>query len=158
MRVERGFSLVELLIVVAIILIIAAIAIPNLMSARIAANESSAVATLRTLNTAQQNYQIVYGTYADNLAKLGGNPMAPTQAQSGLVDWLLGCPAQPCPKSGFNFSIVNPQGAPIVTSYDLIATPVDASTGRRSFCSSQLSVITFDPNAGNPPVCVRAIQ
>jgi type IV pilus assembly protein PilA len=158
MRMQRGFSLIELLIVVAIILIIAAIAIPNLMSARIQANEASAVATLRTLNTAQQNYQIVYNTYADNLAKLGGNPLAPNVNAAGLVDWLLGCPNQPCPKSGFNFSIINPQGAPIVTSYDLIAIPIDPSTGRRSFCSSQLSIIMFDPNAANPPVCTRALQ
>src|SRR5438270_13707664 len=107
MRKQRGFSLIELLIVVAIILIIAAIAIPNLLAARIQANEASAVATLRTLNTAQTNYQIVYNSYADNLAKLGGNPMAPTANAAGLVDWLLGCPAQPCPKSGFNFAIVN---------------------------------------------------
>lgn len=158
MRKEHGFSLIELLIVVAIILIIAAIAIPNLMSARIQANEASAVATIRTLNTAQQNYQIVYATYADDLAKLGGNAMAPTQARAGLVDWILGCLNQPCPKSGFNFSIINPQGAPIITAYQIIAVPADNSTGRRSFCSDQLSIITFDPNAGNPPVCTRAIQ
>jgi type IV pilus assembly protein PilA len=158
MRMQRGFSLIELLIVVAIILIIAAIAIPNLLGARIQANEASAVATLRTLNTAQQNYQMAYGTYADNLAKLGGNPMAPTPANSGLVDWVLGCPNQPCPKSGFQFSIVNPVGAPTVTAYDLIATPVDTSTGRRSFCSDQLSVILFDPGASNPPNCTRSLQ
>jgi len=158
MERERGFSLIELLIVVAIILIIAAIAIPNLLSARIQANESSAVGTLRTLNTAQQNYQIIYGGYADDLAKLGGNAMAPTAARSGLVDWVLGCMSQPCPKSGFNFQIVNAVGAPNVTAYGLIAWPMDPNTGRRSFCSDQLSVISFDPNAGNPPVCTRNIQ
>jgi type IV pilus assembly protein PilA len=158
MRMQRGFSLIELLIVVAIILIIAAIAIPNLLAARVQANEASAVATLRTLNTAEQNYQIIYNSYADNLSKLGGNALAPTANAAGLVDWLLGCAAQPCPKSGFNFAIINPQGAPVVNAYDLIAVPMDPSTGRRSFCSSQLSTITFDPNAGNPPVCTRAIQ
>src|SRR3954471_20871403 len=150
MKQERGFSLIELLIVVAIILIIAAIAIPNLLSARMQANESSAVGTLRTLNTAQQNYQIIYGTYADDLAKLGGNANAPTQARSGLVDWVLGCMTQPCPKSGFNFLIINSVGAPQVTAYSLIATPMDVTTGRRSFCSDQLSVITYDPTGGNP--------
>ena len=133
MRMERGFSLIELLIVVAIILIIAAIAIPNLLSARMQANEASAVGTLRTLNTAQQNYQIIYGGYADNLAKLGGNAMAPTAARSGLVDWVLGCMAQPCPKSGYNFIILNTIGAPQITSYQLTAVPMDVTTGRRSF-------------------------
>ncbi|MDP9269326.1 MAG: prepilin-type N-terminal cleavage/methylation domain-containing protein [Acidobacteriota bacterium] len=158
MERERGFSLIELLIVVAIILIIAAIAIPNLLSARIQANESSAVGTLRTLNTAQQNYQIIYGGYADDLAKLGGNAMAPTAARSGLVDWVLGCMTQPCPKSGFTFLIINAVGAPQVNAYGLIAVPMDPSTGRRSFCSDQMSIITFDPNAGNPPVCTRSLQ
>jgi len=74
------------------------------------------------------------------------------------VDWVLGCMTQPCPKSGFNFLIINSVGAPQVTAYSLIATPMDVTTGRRSFCSDQLSVITYDPTGGNPPVCIRAIQ
>ena len=158
MRKQRGFSLIELLIVVAIILVIAAIAIPNLMTARIRANESSAVATIRAVNTAETNYQITYGGYADTLTKLGGNPAAPTPMAAGLVDWVLGCAAQPCPKSGFNFAIVNAVGAPNIVSYDIYATPIAPSTGSKSFCSDQLSVITFDPNAGNPPVCTRAVE
>ena len=160
MRKQRGFSLIELLIVVAIILVIAAIAIPNLMTARVRANEAAAVATLRTINTAQTTYQMRYNTYADTLTKLGGNPNAPTQAAAGLIDFVLGCAAQPCPKSGFDFAIVNPiaAGNGDIVSYQLNAWPLSASTGQKSFCSDELSKMMFDPNAGNPPVCTTPIE
>lgn len=152
MRKQKGFSLIELLIVVAIILILAAIAIPNLLKSRLSANEASAVASLRTINTAETSYVISYPNlgYADTLLKLstpaGGAPAS--SAAAGLLDWVLGCASQPCRKSGYDFAIVNTAGTPVNT-YGLIATPaIFGQTGIRGFCSDQLSIVRFDPAGG----------
>jgi type IV pilus assembly protein PilA len=160
MRQQSGFSLIELLIVVAIILIIAAIAVPSLMRSRISANEASAVASMRSINTAQVTYSVTYPAdgYADTLTKLG-MPASGTPASSSaaaLLDWVLGCAAQPCPKSGYQFSIVNVSGTPVV-GYSLRAVPiVVGTTGFRGFCSDQLSKMTYDPTGGM--TCTLALQ
>ena len=98
----RGFSLIELLIVVAIILIIAAIAIPNFLKSRMAANQASAVQAMRVLNTAEVSYSTTYGgTYSTTLAQLGppaaGNPAS--AAAADLIDGVLAGGA----KSGYTF-------------------------------------------------------
>jgi prepilin-type N-terminal cleavage/methylation domain-containing protein len=160
MRREAGFSLIELLIVMAIIMVISAMAIPNLLRSRIAANEASAVASVRAINTAQTSYASVYPQigYADVLTKLampqGGAP--PDQNHAGFIDWVLGCANQPCPRSGYMFAITNAAGNPVGT-YSISGIPQMLNqTGVRGFCSSQTMTITFDPNGGNN--CTIALQ
>jgi len=155
MRKQKGFSLIELLIVVAIILVIAAIAIPNLLRSRIAANEASAVASLRAINAAETTYVSTYPTfgYAGGLTYLGqgsGSTCIADQNTACLLDNVLACAGaadgSACPKSGYNFTVSGPYVAP-ETFYQANADPISAQTGTRHFYSDVSGVIRYNTSA-----------
>ena len=138
---EHGFSLIELLIVVAIILIIAAIAIPNLLRSKMAANEASAVASLRTLNTASISYSTTWGQFPGGLGSLGpvASGTAPTSATADLIDSVLAGGI----KAGY--TITYTPGASNA-SYSITAAPTTAGvTGTRYFYTDQSGVIRVNP-------------
>jgi type IV pilus assembly protein PilA len=153
---QKGFSLIELLIVVAIILIIAAIAIPNLLRARIAANEASAVGSVRTIVTANVTYNNTWGIgYATGITKLGGaNPCTASAATACLIDPLLS--VAPNQKSGYTLVSTGAGGAGTAaspnTSFETSAVPITVgTTGQRTFCSDETGVVRFNPAGGGDP-------
>jgi prepilin-type N-terminal cleavage/methylation domain-containing protein len=141
---QKGFSLIELLIVVAIILIIAAIAIPNLLRSKMAANEASAVGSLRSINTACITYYTSYGQYPPTLAALGP-PAAGAQAtaaNSDLLDSVLSAGT----KSGYVFTYAPVAAGGLNQTYTVLADPqVPGTTGQRHFFTDQTGVIRTDP-------------
>jgi type IV pilus assembly protein PilA len=138
---SRGFSLIELLIVVAIILIIAAIAIPNLLRSRIAANQASAVGSLRTLNTAEITYASTYNSgYSPDMPSLGPTApgATPTASLAGLVDSVLAAGT----KSGYSFPYVAASVNGRYDTYTLNANPTTpGTTGTNFYFTDQSGVI-----------------
>ncbi len=138
---SKGFSLIELLIVVAIILIIAAIAIPNLLRSRIAANQASAVGSLRTLNTAEITYSSTYNVgFTATLSYLGPTTSTnPTSTAAGLIDSILAVGT----KSGYSFTYspgpTDSTGR--INTYAFTAVPITTSTGTNYYFTDQSGVI-----------------
>jgi prepilin-type N-terminal cleavage/methylation domain-containing protein len=128
MKRESGFTLIELMIVVAIILVIAAIAIPSLLNARKSGNEASAISSLRTLSTVNQQYRTRFQSYAGNLADLSA---------ASHVDDVLGSGT----KSGYIFTYTG-----TADSFNVSAVPALVGTdGNRGFFADESGVIRFDP-------------
>ncbi|HEV2222912.1 MAG TPA: prepilin-type N-terminal cleavage/methylation domain-containing protein [Candidatus Acidoferrales bacterium] len=148
---NAGFSLIELLVVVAIILIIAAIAIPNFMRARMAANEAAAASNVRTVTTAAVIYSTTWGNgYPPLLATLGGVGLGASCNQANLIDGVLASGQ----KTGYAYvyagqgpTVIAPPGcgAPGYEAYLVSAKPITPGvTGTRSFCSDEPGVIHYD--------------
>ena len=143
MRRHKGFSLIELLLVVAVITIIAAIAIPNFLRSRLRANEASAVASLRVINTAAVTYSITYPDmgYPAQLLTLGGvNPCVANSGQACLIDDVL----SQGNKGGYNFAWEGDGAVPSVTFTLTSAPQVIGSSGQRMFCTDQTGLIYYD--------------
>jgi len=148
-RKSNGFSLIELLMVVTIILVIAALAIPGFMRSRMTANESSAVASLRAIFTGNTTYDTSYGNgFSPDLLSLAGSPPATCQG-AALIDGQLATGQ----KSGYSFTYVAgavvPVGAagctPGTVAFTVQASPMVAgSSGQRSFCIDETGVVRFD--------------
>jgi prepilin-type N-terminal cleavage/methylation domain-containing protein len=140
-KLSHGFSLIELLIVVAVILIIAAIAIPNFLRSKMRANEAAAVSNLRNIDTANVVYSTTYGIgYAPALAALGGNPTIPDSTQAGLIDSVLSSGT----KSGYiyTYAVTSTDTNGNVLAYSVNADPtVVGNTGDRHFYTDQSAII-----------------
>lgn len=148
-----GFSLIELLVVVAVILIIAAIAIPNYVRSKERANEAAAVANLRNICTADVVYSTTYGiNFAASLDALGGNPATPSSTAAALIDSILS--TAPYIKSGYQYTYVATatDSNGYVQAYTVNADPtVAGTTGDKHFYTDQTALIRYNTTAAAGP-------
>jgi len=160
MNTTKGFSLIELLIVVAIILIIAAIAIPNLLQARLSANEASAAGSLNAIKSAEVTYYSAYPAvgYSPDIASLGGaSPCTPASNSACLVDSFLSSSTPGSTgKSGYVYLAtgIMTGGATINTAFVAAAAPTTVhSTGNHDYCTSNDGILRSQmASVGDVPV------
>jgi len=158
---EGGFTLTELLIAISVILLLTLIAIPNLPSVRIEANENSAIASIRSIYSAEVQFSERYPAegFACSLAQLGGKVGAgsPSPAQAQVLESALARGQ----KSGYLFQVVecskNAKGEPAYTNFEITAVPkVPGRTGHRGFCIDQTGEAKADPTGGAN--CTQSLQ
>ncbi len=163
---QKGFSLIELLIVVAIILIIAAIAVPGFLRSRIAANDSAAASTIRTINTSEIAYLAAYPTqgFSNSLTSLGPNAINCTVAanvdatHACLLDAVVGCAAAtgPCLKGGYNYYLTGTGAAAPFPDYATSAGPqILGTSGSKDYCSTPDAMVR-QTTTGTAPAVLAA--
>ncbi len=162
-QADSGFTLIELLIVMSIMLILMALAVPQMLKLKKHANELSAEQTLRTIGQAEISYNSAYPTngFACPLSALGGDPKsgAPTPQASQLIDPELASSGQ---KSGYTFSVncgtkVTINNQDVYTSYEITGVPqAVGKTGDNGYCSDENNIVKIDPTGGTN--CTQSIQ
>jgi type IV pilus assembly protein PilA len=158
---DSGFTLIELMIVMSIIIIIMAFAVPQALRMRKETNETSAQQTIRTITASEASYNNGSNGYACPLASLGGDPKAgaPTAQAAQLIDPALAASGQ---KAGYTFTVtcgskVTINNQDMYTSYELTGVPQTVGkTGDRGYCSDENNIIKFDPAGGTN--CTVPIQ
>lgn len=160
---EGGFTLIELLIVMSIMLILMALAVPQMLKVKKKANETSAVQTMKTISSAELSYASSYpgGGFGCPLSVLGGDPKsgAPSPQSAQLIDPALASSGQ---KSGYTFTVtcgskttVNNQD--VYNSFELIGVPLTVGrTGDNGYCTDENNVIKIDPAGGTN--CTQSLQ
>jgi len=160
---EQGFTLIELLIVMSIMLILMALAVPQMLKLKKHANELSATQTMRTIGQAEISYNSAYPTngYACTLAALGGDPKAgaPTPQAAQLIDPILASSGQ---KAGYTFNVTNCTKVTVnnqdtFTSFEITGVPqAVGKTGDNGYCSDENNIVKVDPAGGSN--CTQPIQ
>jgi len=139
---QEGFSLIELLIVVGLVLLITAIAVPCYMNSRVQAHEAAAVASVRSIATAERTYTITYhGNYAtlDQLGAGGGDCSAPSVIGACLIDNMLATGS----KSGYQFTV----GGNLSMNYSVTATPANENSGTQQYCTDSDTTLYFSTSS-----------
>ncbi len=158
---EGGFTLTELLIAISVILLVTLIAIPNLPGVRMEANENSAIASIRSIYSAEVQFSERYPAegFACTLVQLGGRPGAgaPSPAQAQVLESALANGQ----KSGYLFQVAecgkSAKGDPTFTGFEITAVPkVPGRTGHRGFCIDQTGDAKADPTGGTH--CTQSLQ